>query len=101
MPSVLVGQQLSARIGQTTVRHPIWSHRDGLSIAWLPLLVLREVFLGLAEDHVIAAGPALDRHHFAFDLDGIGRHQSLRCPLECLAEGLSLEWLAIPAGDLR
>ena len=45
-------------------------------------------------------GPLLTVNHAAIVLDSIGRHQSLCRPLECLAEGVSLEGLAIPASRL-
>jgi hypothetical protein len=60
------------------------------------LILLEEVFLGGAEDHVVAAGPAPDRHHVIVDIDYVGLHQILSCPLECFADGVSLEELAIP-----
>src|SRR5258708_3847852 len=63
------------------------------------LVLLQEIFLGGTEGHVVAAGAALDRYHVTVDLDGIGRHQSLCRPLECLAEGVSLEELAIPPSN--
>ena len=63
------------------------------------LVLLEEIFLGRAKDHVAAAGGTLDGHHLAVDIDCIGRHQSSYRPLECLADGVSLEKLAIPPSE--
>ena len=63
------------------------------------LVLVPEVFHGGAEDHVIAVGAALDRHHVIVDIDCIGRHQASYRPLECLADGLSLEGLAVPPSE--
>ena len=73
MPLVLGGQLSSAPIGQTTVRHPILSQWSMERLAAL-LVLLQEVFLRGAEDHVLAAGSALDGYHVTVNLNCIGRH---------------------------
>jgi hypothetical protein len=90
---VLGGQSSSARMGQTLSVTRILSPMDRLAAL---LVLVHEVFPRGIEDRV-AAGAALNRHHVALVVDGVGRRQSL-ARLNALG-GVSLKGPAVPPND--